>query len=99
MKIKDYKKLILVFNVGVKDIPMERACHMCEQVSKKVLSEFDETVKCLIFPDLESSGIEVKSINSEKIKPAELQTMIERAETYCRKMRTYMHNARHTSEF
>lgn len=89
--IKDCDKLILVFDVGIKDCQLEYANHILDTVNDNLHRTFDDTVKCLIFANRNTTGITVKSLNTEKMKPEELNELVQKAEVYCKKMRYYMH--------
>ena len=91
--IKDCDKLILVFDVGIKDCKPEYASRLLDIVNDNLQRTFDETVKCLIFANRNTTGITVKSLNTEKMKPEELNELVQKAEVYCKKMRYYMHKS------
>jgi hypothetical protein len=89
--IKDCDKLILVFDVGINGCQPEYANDLLDRVHSSLNQTFDDTVKCLIFANWNTTEITVKSLNTEKMEPEELNELVQKAEVYCKKMRYYMH--------
>ena len=89
--MRDCDKLILVFDVGIKDCQPEYANDLLDRVHISLNQTFDNTVKCLIFANRNTTEITVKSLNTEKMEPEELNELVQKAEVYCKKMRYYMH--------
>ena len=91
--MRDCDKLILVFDVGINGCQPEYANRLLDKVTDNLHRTFDDTVKCLIFANRNTTEITVKSLNTEKMKPEELNELVQKAEVYCKKMRYYMHKS------
>ena len=79
-KMRDCNKLILVVNVGIKDIDNSDACEYMLQIREHMKRTFDDTVKILVFPDRDSKKVVVQQVTKvEGLRADELESLIQRS--------------------
>lgn len=80
--MKDYKKLFLVFDVGIGDMSITKADTVLVQIKNMLNNYLDDTVKFFVFPNRESNKIEVKSLITQKISEKQLKKLIDTTEQW-----------------
>ena len=80
--MKDYKKLFLVFDVGIGDMSNVKADTLLVRVRDYIASQLDDTVKFFVFPNRESEKIEVKTLITQKISEKQLKKLIDTTEQW-----------------
>lgn len=80
--MKDYKKLFLVFDVGIGNMSSVKADTLLVRVRDYIASQLDDTVKFFVFPNRESEKIEVKTLITQKISEKQLKKLIDTTEQW-----------------
>lgn len=80
--MKDYKKLFLVFDVGIGDMNPAKADTLLVRVRDYIASQLDDTVKFFVFPNRDSNKIEVKTLMTQKISEKQLKKLIDTTEQW-----------------
>ena len=87
-KVRDCNKLILVVNVGIKDMSNSKACNYILNIQEHMAHAFDDTVKVLVFPDMDSKKVVVQQITKVKgMRADELESLIQRSVDVLEKIR------------
>lgn len=87
-KMRDCNKLILAVNVGIKDMANSKACNYMLNIQEHMAHTFDDTVKVLVFPDMDSKKVVVQQITKVKGMSAdELESLIQRSVDVLEKIR------------
>lgn len=87
-KMRDCNKLILVVNVGVKDMSNSKAYNYMLNIKEHMACAFDDTVKVLVFPDMDSKKVVVQQITKVKgMRADELESLIQRSVEVLEKIR------------
>ena len=80
--MKDYKKLFLVFDVGIGDMSITKADTVLVQIKNMLNNYLDDTVKFFVFPNRESNKIEAKYLITQKISEKQLKKLIDTTEQW-----------------
>ena len=80
--MKDYKKLFLVFDVGIGDMSPSKANALLEHIRDHISEQLDDTVKFFVFPNRDSNKIEVKTLMTQKISEKQLKKLIDTTEQW-----------------
>ena len=87
-KVRDCNKLILVVNVGIKDMSNSKACNYMLNIQEHMMCAFDDTVKVLVFPDMDSKKVVVQQVTKVKgMRADELESLIQRSVDVLEKIR------------
>ena len=87
-KVRDCNKLILVVNVGIKDMSNSKACNYILNIQEHMAHAFDDTVKVLVFPDMDSKKVVVQQVTKVKgMRADELESLIQRSVDVLEKIR------------
>ena len=87
-KMRDCNKLILAVNVGIKDMSNSKACNYMLNIQEHMAHAFDDTVKVLVFPDMDSKKVVVQQITKVKgMRADELESLIQRSVDVLEKIR------------
>ena len=87
-KMRDCNKLILAVNVGIKDMSNSKACNYMLNIQEHMRCAFDDTVKVLVFPDMDSKKVVVQQVTKVKgMRADELESLIQRSEDVLEKIR------------
>ena len=85
--MKDYRKLIIVVDVGIKDLSPYKATALVCQINESMKQSFDDSVKILCFPNRDTRYVDVKLLNTNpRISVKELERVIDRAEETIKKL-------------
>lgn len=85
--MKDYRKLIIVVDVGIGDLSPHKARELLAQVQHHLETKFDDSVKILCLPNRDTMNIVVKLLNTNpRISVKELERVIDRAEETIKKL-------------
>lgn len=80
--MKDYKKLFLVFDVGIGDMSPVKADTLLVHIRDYISEQLDDTVKFFVFPNRDSNKIEVKTLMTQKISEKQLKKLIDTTEQW-----------------
>ena len=79
-KMRDCNKQILAVNVGIKDMTNSKAYDYMLKIREHMEREFDDTVKILVFPDMDSKKVVVQRVTKVKgMRADELESLIQRS--------------------
>ena len=86
--MRDCNKLILAVNVGIKDMANSKAYDYMLNIKEHMAHAFDDTVKVLVFPDMDSKKVVVQRVTKVKGMSAdELESLIQRSIDILEKIR------------
>ena len=87
-RMRDCNKLILAVNVGIKDMANSKAYDYMLNIKEHMARAFDDTVKILVFPDMDSKKVVVQRVTKVKGMSAdELESLIQRSIDILEKIR------------
>ena len=87
-RMRDCNKLILAVNVGIKDMANPKAYEYMLNIKEHMSHAFDDTVKVLVFPDMDSKKVVVQQITKVKgMRADELESLIQRSVEVLEKIR------------
>ena len=87
-KMRDCNKLILAVNVGIKDMANSEAYEYMLDIKEHMMCAFDDTVKVLVFPDMDSKKVVVQQVTKVKgMRADELESLIQRSVDVLEKIR------------